>query len=96
MSDTPDYILRQPDGYVLYFGVPGGDSSLLPVGSQFDVIQTVDWKKIRWLITESIEKYGKHKGELSRFYRVVRQRLMDADEAAVWQEYIERWEAENE
>ena len=99
--NTPDtalectWILRQPDGYVLYFGVPDGATHLLPVGTMYDTIATANWSKVRWLVVESIEQRGKHKGEYGRFYRVLMQRLLDADEAGVWQEMIEQWEYDN-
>lgn len=83
------WILRQPDGYVLYFGVPDGEPHLLPVGAVFETISTAAWTKIRWQVTESIEKHGLSKGEWSQFYRPIKQRELDADEAAVWQQFIE-------
>ena len=93
MSDTPDWILPFNGGYVLYFGVPDGKRHLLPVGTMYDTISTVKWNKVRWLVTESIEKHGKSKGEWGRFHRPTMERELDTDEAGVWQDYVEQWEA---
>lgn len=89
---TPDYILRQPDGYTLYFGVPDGACEQIPVGGTFDLVDTQTWTKTRWQVHEGIERYGKNKGELARFYRIVRERELDPDECGVWQQVIEDWE----
>ena len=91
------WIHRQLNGdYWLFFGVPGGDVHLLEIGAQFDTMYSGDWSKVRWEVIEAVHQHGKHKGEWGRFYRVVMERSLDADECAVWQQYIENWEAGNE
>jgi len=80
---------------MLYFGVPDGNIANLPADAIFDVIDCVAWNKVRWQAIDRIEKHGKHKGEWGRFYRVVKQRELDADECGVWQEYLANWEREN-
>lgn len=94
IPDYPDYIWRDPDGYILYFGVPDGNVSLLPVGAVFDMLWTNTWNKVRWVAVEGVVKYGKNKGEWGRWYCVQQERYLDADECGVWQDYLEQWEME--
>lgn len=96
MNEHPDWILPRADGYVLYFGVPGGEVGKLAGNSKFVVIDTRTWSKIQWRAVDRIEQHGKDKGEYGRAYRVLKSRYLNADECAVWSEYLEQWEAENE
>ena len=79
--------------YVFYHNCPGGDCHLLPVGAEFDVVfspvsfkPVKEWHKVRFVVVESIEKHGKHKGEWSRFYRPINKReLTDIEAREYWQ-----------
>lgn len=93
ITDTPDWVLPRADGYRLYFGVPDGNIANLPTDAIFDVIDTSEWRKERWVAIDRIEKYGKNKGEWGRVYCIRAERSLDADECGVWQEWIEQWEA---
>lgn len=95
MNDTPDWVLPRADGYRLYFGVPDGNIANLPADAVFDVVTTHNWHKERWQAVDRIELHGKYKGDYSRFYRVIAERDLDADEVTVWQNYVNEWEMQN-
>lgn len=103
MYPKPDYIQElNADGtpaFALWFGVPGGLSHLLPLDTAFDMIyspmpysaKSRCWRKMRYRVVERLERYGKHKGEWSRFYIVEQERELGDSERDYYTALIDVW-----